>query len=106
MVEAILVAEGTACVSLGTQTPLTDIRHAAIDGRADVVALSFSAAYSPRHAIEGLTSLRAALPAQIVLWAGGEGVRNKARSLPEIRIAHGLDDVIAALHQWRAAHQS
>lgn len=106
MVEAILVAEGAACVSLGTQTPLSDIRHAAIDGRADVVALSFSAAYSPRHAVEGLTSLRQALPLQIALWAGGEGVRNKGRSLPEVRIAHGLDDVIVALHEWRAAHQT
>ena len=106
MVEAILVAEGAACVSLGTQTPLTDIRHAAIDGRADVVALSFSAAYSPRHAIEGLTSLREALPAQIALWAGGEGVRNKGRSLRGVHIADGLDDVIVALHEWRAAHKA
>ena len=42
MVEALLALEGCTCVSLGTQTPLTDIAQAALAHRADVVALSFS----------------------------------------------------------------
>ena len=48
MVEAMLVPEGAQCVSLGTQTPLADIRSVAVAGNHDVVALSFRLPF--RHA--------------------------------------------------------
>ena len=43
MVEALLVPEGAQCISLGAQTPLEDIRRAALAHKAHIVALSFSA---------------------------------------------------------------
>jgi DNA-binding transcriptional MerR regulator/methylmalonyl-CoA mutase cobalamin-binding subunit len=104
MVEATLLSEGTQCVSLGVQTPLTHIREAAIAGNFDVVALSFSAAYSSRQAVEGLLSLRGALPERIAMWAGGEGIRDKARQLPGIQTVGMLAETLDVLQRWRAEH--
>ena len=42
MVEALLVPEAAQCISLGVQTPLDDIRRAALAHKAHIVALSFS----------------------------------------------------------------
>lgn len=104
MAEATLVPEGASCLSLGTRTPLADIRGAAVGGGFDIVGLSFSIAYPARQAIDDLTELRATLPAPIALWAGGAAVRDKQRRLPGIRVISGLDDTVAALAEWRAAH--
>ena len=41
MVEAMLVPEGVQCISLGPQTPLDDIRRAALAHKVHIVALSF-----------------------------------------------------------------
>ena len=103
MAEAMLVPEGARCVSLGIQTPLSDILLAARSGEVDVVALSFSASYPVRHAVEGLTSLHGLLPEATALWAGGEGVRGRQRSLPNTRVIEGIDDTLAALREWRTA---
>ena len=74
MAEALLSLEGAQCISLGTQMPLLKIARAAAAHRADVVALSFSAAF-PKRQIPGLLEhLRQALPAATQLWAGGGGV--------------------------------
>lgn len=101
MVEAMLVPEGAQCVSLGTQTPLADIRSVAVAGNYDVVALSFSAAFPARQAIDGLLELRAALPGTVAIWAGGCAVRNKQRRLPGIRVIAALPDCVSALRDWR-----
>jgi DNA-binding transcriptional MerR regulator len=58
MVEALLVPEGAQCISLGPQTPIEDIRRAALAHEAHVVALSFSGAFAVRQAGDGLASLR------------------------------------------------
>ncbi|MBS1173586.1 MAG: MerR family transcriptional regulator, partial [Proteobacteria bacterium] len=54
MAEALLASEGAQCLSLGTRTPLPDIRLAAMASAADIVALSFSAAYPARQALSAL----------------------------------------------------
>lgn len=105
MAEATLAPEGAHCVSLGTRTPLTDIRQAAAGGGFDIVGLSFSAAYPQRLAIDGLLELRAALPADIALWAGGAALKGRQRRLPGIRVVDSLDDTLAALREWRDAHE-
>jgi hypothetical protein len=71
MVEALLALEGCTCVSLGTQTPLTDIAQAALAHRADVVALSFSNLHKAAVVQTSLRELRAQLPATTALWVGG-----------------------------------
>jgi DNA-binding transcriptional MerR regulator/methylmalonyl-CoA mutase cobalamin-binding subunit len=106
MAEAMLVPEGAQCVALGTRTPLADVRSAAIACAADVVALSFSAAYPLRQAVEGLNTLRTSLPETISIWAGGAAVRDRNRQLPGIRIICGIEDTLQALEEWRAEHRA
>lgn len=101
MVEAMIAPEGACCVSLGIQTPVEDIRAAATAGRFDIVAVSFSGAYPARLAIDGLRSLRAALPAGIALWAGGAGLRGAERKLPGVKIFQSLEEIPHALAEWR-----
>ncbi|MEO8738507.1 MAG: MerR family transcriptional regulator [Casimicrobiaceae bacterium] len=97
MVEALLVPEGAQCISLGTQTPIEDIRSAALAHKAHIVALSFSAAFPLRQAGDGLAALRRNLPPSIALWAGGEMTRRLRKSLPDVQLFPDLAEAPAAL---------
>lgn len=101
MVEALLVPEGTSCISLGVQTPLEDIRQAAIAHRADIVALSFSSVFPVRQAVDALTALRRQLPAGMAIWAGGSMTLRLRRTLPGIEVIPDLATVMPALSAWR-----
>lgn len=102
MIEALLTLEGARCVSLGTQTPLADIRLAAQAQRADIVALSFSAAFPARQVLPLLTQLRSMLDPDIALWAGGAAVERLAPPAGVQRMRH-LRDALAGLSSWREA---
>ena len=102
MVEAMLVPEGVQCISLGTQTPIDDIRNAAVAHKVHVVALSFSAAFPLRQAGEGLAELRRHIAAPGAVWAGGEMTRRLRKSLPGVRLLPELADSLAALKAWRS----
>jgi methanogenic corrinoid protein MtbC1 len=102
MVEALLVPEGAQCISLGVQTPIEDIRRAALAHAVDVVALSFSGAFPVRQAGDGLATLRRQLPPKVALWAGGEMTRRVRKSLPGVTLAPDLAAAIEALKAWRA----
>lgn len=69
-----------------------------------MVGVSFSAAYPARQAIDRLQELRALLPPEIALWAGGAAVRGKQKRLPGVRVVADLDDALQALAEWRTAH--
>lgn len=103
MAEALLTLEGAACTSLGTQTPLLDIRRAAEAQQADIVALSFSAAFPARQVGPLAAQLRALLPAPVALWIGGSGAERLAPSTG-VRALPRLDDAVAALAEWRDGH--
>jgi DNA-binding transcriptional MerR regulator/methylmalonyl-CoA mutase cobalamin-binding subunit len=102
MVEALLVPEAAQCISLGVQTPLEDIRRAALAHKAHLVALSFSGAFPVRQASEGIAALRRQLPSTVTLWAGGEMTRRVRRTLPGVVLIPDLPAVIGALKSWRA----
>jgi MerR family transcriptional regulator, light-induced transcriptional regulator len=101
MVEALLVPEGAQCISLGTQTPIDDIRNAALAHKVHVVALSFSAAFPLRQAGEGLATLRRQLPAAVALWAGGEMTRRLRKSLPGVLLIPELGELVSTLKNRR-----
>jgi hypothetical protein len=65
--------------SLGPQTPIEDIRRAALAHDVQVVALSFSGAFPVRQAGDGLAALRRLLPPTVAIWAGGEMTGVSAR---------------------------
>ncbi len=102
MVEAMMVPEGVACISLGPQTPLEDIRRAALAHKVHIVALSFTAAFPLRQAQDGLATLRRQLPAAITIWAGGEMTRRVRRTMPGIVLIPDLASTIGALRSWRS----
>ncbi len=101
MVEAVLTAEGAACVALGTETPVIDIKSAVPAYQVDIVALSFSSAITQNAALAGLGELRGLLPAGTEIWAGG-GALARARKAPEgILLLRSFDDMRYALERWR-----
>ena len=102
MVEALLVPEGAQCISLGPQTPIEDIRRAALAHQVHVAALSFSGAFPVRQAGDGLASLRRQLPAGIAIWAGGEMTRRIRKTLPGVLLVPDIAGTSAALKAWRA----
>jgi DNA-binding transcriptional MerR regulator/methylmalonyl-CoA mutase cobalamin-binding subunit len=102
MVEAMMVPEGVACISLGPQTPLEDIRRAVIAHKAHIVALSFSAAFPVRQATDGLATLRRQLPAHVTLWAGGEMTRRVRKTMTGIVLIPDLASTLNALRTWRS----
>jgi methanogenic corrinoid protein MtbC1 len=103
MAEAILVVEGCACVSLGTQTPVQDIVLAAGSQRADVVALSFSAAFPAAQVWDALKEMRQHLPVNISVWAGGGNAVLAKRVAESVTVISGLDRIPPAVAAWRAS---
>jgi DNA-binding transcriptional MerR regulator/methylmalonyl-CoA mutase cobalamin-binding subunit len=101
MVEALLVPEGVQCISLGPQTPLEDIRRAAVAHKVHILALSFSGAFPLRQATDGLASLRRQLPPQVTLWAGGEMTRRVRKTMPGVVLIPDLASTVNALRSWR-----
>lgn len=106
MVEATLAVEGTSCIPLGTETPAAEIAVAARAHRADIVALSFSAAYSETRAADGLRELRAMLPEPTQLWAGGAGVARSRRQINGVKLVSSLGQIVDLVKEWRARHAS
>lgn len=104
MAEALLALDGAACIALGTDTPPSSIVRAAAAHRADVVALSFSAAYPRRQVAPSLRQLRRLLPGGIALWAGGAGSA-AASPIDGVRLLPTLDSGRQALRDWRAGRE-
>jgi len=102
MVEALLVPEGVQCISLGTQTPLEDIRRAVLAHKVHILALSFSAAFPLRQASDSLASLRRQVPPQVTIWAGGEMTRRVRKTMPGVVLIPDLASAVNALRSWRS----
>lgn len=104
MVEALLAVTDAYPVLLGPQTPIDEIARAARVKQVDAVCLSFSTAYSPALAAQGLRDLRLALPAERALWAGGRGVKAIRKPVEGVRLLPEFADLYDCLGRWREAH--
>ncbi len=102
MAQTFLSVEGAQCISLGVQTPASDIVSAARAHGVDIVGLSFSQAMQPRNACTGLADLRQRLDSRIELWAGGALWSRVRKSVPGVRFLSSLTDIPPALADWRA----
>jgi hypothetical protein len=100
MAEAVLGVEGANCVCLGVQVPVPDIARAARLHYAHAVALSFSIAFPAAGIAEGLQNLRALLPPEVELWAGGRGVAHVKRSPQGVALLPDLPSLIAHYRAW------
>jgi DNA-binding transcriptional MerR regulator/methylmalonyl-CoA mutase cobalamin-binding subunit len=104
MAEALLTMEGATCIPLGTQVPAADLAKAARAHRADIVGLSFSAAFPTRNAVTHLIDLRAMLPERFSLWAGGAGIARHSKPVAGVTVVKGLEHLVGLLTEWRALH--
>lgn len=103
MVEALLVVEDAYPVLLGPQTPIDEIVRAAQIKQVDAVCLSFSSAYSPALAAQGLRDLRQRLPGDTQLWAGGHGVKPIRKPIDGVCLVPEFQDLFDCLSEWRSA---
>lgn len=104
MAQGMLALEGATTISLGTQTPVWDIVQAATSQRADVIALSLSAAFPANVAIEALVELRAQIPSSIAIWAGGANPALKRRAIEGVSGLSDLAEIPDVIAAWRAEH--
>lgn len=102
MLEALLTLEGCVCISLGTQTPLSDIVQAAQAHRANVVALSFTNLQSGPVVITELRELRRQLPPERALWVGGSCNALYQKPLLGITAVQSLSALAPLVTQWRS----
>lgn len=102
MVEATLTLQGARCISLGAQSPLSEIVLAASDYAAQVVALSFSESFPKRKIVPLLRELRTQLPAQIELWAGGAGTAGIEKIPRGASVFQSLNDAGERIKKLRA----
>jgi MerR family transcriptional regulator, light-induced transcriptional regulator len=100
MAEAVLGSCGADCISVGAQIPLLEMDRTARACRADIVALSFSAAYPIRRIQPALQHLRQLLPDEVEIWAGGAGCTSAIkRPPPGVRTFSDLIAPVQALHE-------
>jgi MerR family transcriptional regulator, light-induced transcriptional regulator len=101
MAEAMFALEGARCLSLGVQTPIWDIVLAAGAHRADIVALGFTGCMNPNQVVEGLSELRAKLPRQMEIWAGGTAPVLHRRTVEGVVPISTLAAVQPEVQRWR-----
>lgn len=101
MVESLLVQEGCQCVSLGTQTPISDIVRAAQAHKVDVVALSFSNLNTPASVQTSLRTLRSELPVETSVWVGGACATLYQKSWEGITALKELSGIHGLVSRWR-----
>lgn len=102
MVEALLALQGCHCLSLGAQTPLSDIVRAAQAHQSDVVALSFTAVQTNSIVLAALRELRQQLPARTALWVGGSCPVLYQRPLAGVLALPAIGALSAEVARWRS----
>ncbi|MDH1502893.1 MerR family transcriptional regulator [Comamonas terrigena] len=101
MVEALLTLEGCCCVSLGTQTPLEDLAHAAHAHHVDLIALSFSSVHPESLVLDNLQALRNQLPQPLGLWVGGACPALYRHPIAGVVPVGLLTNIPGAVARWR-----
>ena len=100
MSEVLLTLEGATCVNLGAQMPVSEINAAVRAHQADILCLSYSAAFPKNLCLQSLTELQQLLPATLAIWVGGQGIpRTK---LPDgINYVRTLAEIATTVQAWR-----
>ncbi|MDX1669254.1 MAG: cobalamin-dependent protein [Limnobacter sp.] len=101
MVECMLAIEGANTVSLGTQTPVSDIVAACRAHKAEVLGLSFSVTQSSSSVVESLVELRKLLPDSVEIWCGGTSSALRRKSRNEFKLISDLETVASSVRAWR-----
>jgi DNA-binding transcriptional MerR regulator len=106
MAHAFFAIDGAQCLSLGTQTPPSDILKAAVAYRVDIVGLSSTEASTARVTSAQLTLLREGLGRHVELWVGGAIAIPNRQKVAGVRYVTDLRELPTALSQWRSRCQA
>jgi methanogenic corrinoid protein MtbC1 len=88
--------------SLGCGTPLAEIEKAAIELKADIVALSFTAHQRSQDITTGLDHLRSLLPIAVEIWIGGNApIIHRRKFGNGIKSFTSAQDIIKQVQGWR-----
>ena len=105
LVGATAAAEGWNVVFLGGELPPSEIAAAARSRNARAVAVSVVYSGNSRRLLDDLRDLRARIPSEVPLFAGGQAVLDAARSLTRsgIELGTDLDDLRTSMRRiWTA----
>lgn len=100
LARTVLTLNGAECIMLGAQTPIEEIAEAAEAFRTEIVGLSFSIAQPLRNTVRFLTELRAALPSDVRLWAGGMGVGRLNRKIEGVSLITNFETALQELRSF------
>lgn len=100
MVQAMMQLEGAPCLPLGTQVPVGQIERAVHAQGSDIVCLSFTACMNSNLMFAGLNDLRARLPREIEIWAGGSAPMLHRRDVPGVRVFDSLGPIRQEIGRW------
>lgn len=103
MAECVLATEGARCLSLGVNLPGREIAAAVESHAAQVVGLSYSAAYPKRMIGGGLRALRGLLAPEVEIWAGGRILHHARLPAGVWRCVH-LNQIPGMLRDWHERH--
>lgn len=105
MAETLMRIESCQTLSLGVQTPVSDLLQAVQAHNVDIVALSFSGISAPQAVVESLVDLRRRLPGDVELWAGGAAAVLRRRSVEDVYLVSELRSITQEVDRWRSTHQ-
>ena len=101
LVEILLRLGGANVVSFGTQMPFQDIREAAENHKAEVIALSLSASFNQEDAVVMLSGVRQIIDPGIRIWVGGAAFASNAAMPAGVELQYtlsGVEQGFAMLH--------
>lgn len=101
MLEAALSIQGAYCISLGAQSPLPEIASAAREFGVEIIGLSFSASFPMRKIYPILKQLRAQLPTEVQLWAGGAGTARMDKTPRGATLVPTLPEAVRLLEKYQ-----
>lgn len=103
MVEGWLAMLHAQPLNLGPQTPLWDLVQACQQHQIDVIAMGFTANSPSTMVLDTLADLRAKLPPQVAVWAGGQHPLLQRRPPDGVKVIDSMADLSEAVQAWRQA---
>lgn len=102
--QAALMLQGAHCISLGTQTPVSDVVQAVRELGIGVVAISASGCLPPGELQRYLSDLRSSLPPGCLIWTGGQGCATLPDAPDDPHLV-AFESVAQAAQAWQGLSQ-
>jgi DNA-binding transcriptional MerR regulator/methylmalonyl-CoA mutase cobalamin-binding subunit len=102
--QASLALSGAHCISLGLQTPVSNVAKAAFDWDIAVVSISASVCLPTETVRQYVTDLRSQLPNSCQLWLGGQGAGGiSPGTIAGVEIVYSFAQAVATWNSLKKA---